>query len=104
MNMGDVNREFTEHMLAIVRAFKDLGPTSIQYYEKKYARPCNEPNWQAIGPAHRFQFEDYVYRLKPEPRVIYLRETEDGCVVGISRHEKDRQGGVRTVKYVEVIE
>ncbi len=47
-----------------------------------------------------FNTESYEWRIKPAPRVIYVRYREDGCMIGFSETGE----GSGLVKFLEVIE
>lgn len=68
-------------------------------------------DWETSHNPAGFNFPAYVYRIKPEPRVIYVNEYSDNNLNGLRVHvDKDnaimnsRDGCIRTIKFIEVLE
>lgn len=91
---------------AVLQAAKEGKP--VQW---KRINGAKSINWVDLGPANDsvdWNFTDFVFRVKPNPRCIWINEFVDGLSCVYHQNEEDAKQDyhslVRTIKFVEVIE
>ena len=94
-----------DEMIEVIQGRED-GKT-VEYQAK-----FNDDSWMFIHPNHEFNFQIFIYRLKPDPRVIYVNEYKSGYCWGSGFASKEKAvhaglatgGLIATRKFVEVME
>lgn len=66
-----------DQMIEVLTAHRDGKKIESRY---KF-RPGGDTKWYAFGGCD-FDFRDYDYRVKPEPKVIWVNECADGSGFG----------------------
>lgn len=96
-----MNREETKEAIKVMQAYAE--GKEIEYRTGNVWCLCRNPSWS---------FGDIYYRIKPEPKVIWVNEYEDGTGSAytsrdqaVNESENFSEQPERTaVKYVEVMD
>lgn len=89
-----------DHMIAVLQAFKE--GKAIQYWAR-----CNrgtDENW-GDAPNPIWNWASYDYRVKPEPRRVWVNVYDDYMgFAHASREQADALAGIYRVECVEFVE
>ena len=91
-----MNREQCKALLPVMQAFAEGKDVDFRFNDQGAWRPASTPSW----------CEEFQYRIKPEPRVIWVNEYEDGSFgpAGLRKAEVEQARfgfGGRTIRCVE---
>jgi hypothetical protein len=96
----NTNVNTLDEMIAVIQAYKDGKTIQFRYGKGE--------NWAICTLQHLFNFSDFVYRIKPEPRVVYVNLYSDShTAYNSSERAKDSAAFTcleKAVKFVEVLE
>ena len=67
-------RNTVDEMFAVIQAAK--GGKQIQYWFSQYGNFAEDGTWINCVDAPVFNFSDYIYRVKPEPKKVPLTQAD----------------------------
>ena len=67
-------RNTVDEMFAVIQAAK--GGKQIQYWFSQYGNFAEDGTWINCVDAPVFNFSDYIYRVKPEPKKVPLAQAD----------------------------
>jgi hypothetical protein len=87
-----MTREQAKELWPIVKAFSE--GEAVQFRD-------DAGNWYDYDTDEGYFAARFAYRIKPEPRVLWVNEFVDGLGQVAFQHKPDAQQGVPVVKFVE---
>lgn len=98
-----MTREEAKQSYLIMKAYAE--GKIIQFYDTVGKR------WEDLGGHVEFDHPPHLFRIKPEPRVVWINEYTDGfgnwhysSVEEATEQGEESKKYLRTIKFVEVVE
>ena len=90
-----------DEMIAVIQHHKNGGKVE---FSRKGGMATGEPREWEYTAKPTFNFEDFDYRAKPEPLVLWVRYDNTARLMQVYEHELDLREGTTIKKFAEVTE